>query len=81
MDYLFIDGDHTYEGVKHDFEMYAPLVRKGGVVALHDIVVHRPEAGCEVSEFWNQVKRNYRHHEIVQDPSQTWAGIGILYVE
>jgi predicted O-methyltransferase YrrM len=38
LDFLFIDGDHTYEGVKQDFEMYTPLVRKGGLVAMHDIV-------------------------------------------
>ncbi len=33
LDYLFIDGDHRYEGVKKDFEMYGPLVKKGGVIA------------------------------------------------
>lgn len=38
LDFLFIDGDHTYEGVKKDFEMYSPLVRKGGLIAFHDIV-------------------------------------------
>ena len=35
-DFLFIDGDHTREGVKMDYDMYAPLVRKGGIVAFHD---------------------------------------------
>ena len=35
-DFLFIDGDHTIEGVKQDYDMYAPLVRKGGIVAFHD---------------------------------------------
>jgi hypothetical protein len=30
LDYLFIDGDHRYQGVKQDFKMYGPLVRKGG---------------------------------------------------
>lgn len=39
-DLLFIDGDHTYEGVKKDFEMYKRLVPKGGIVAFHDIVPH-----------------------------------------
>src|ERR1700722_6805856 len=39
LDFLFIDGDHSYEGVKRDFEMYSPLVRAGGLIAFHDIVV------------------------------------------
>lgn len=40
IDFLFIDGDHTYEGVKSDFEMYKPLVSDDGIIALHDIVEH-----------------------------------------
>src|SRR6202021_3047068 len=48
LDYLFIDGDHTYDGVKRDFEMYSPLVRSGGMIAFHDIVVHTKEKSCEV---------------------------------
>lgn len=34
---LFIDGDHTYEGVKADLERYAPHVPVGGRMALHDV--------------------------------------------
>lgn len=40
IDFLFIDGDHTYDGVKQDFEMYSRLVADGGIIALHDIVNH-----------------------------------------
>lgn len=40
VDFLFIDGDHTYEGVKQDFEMYRELVSEGGIIALHDIANH-----------------------------------------
>ncbi|MCS7366302.1 MAG: class I SAM-dependent methyltransferase [archaeon YNP-WB-062] len=67
MDFLFIDGDHTYEGVKKDFEMYSPLVRGGGIIAFHDIVQHPPETGCEVSGFWNEIKLRYKYREIVED--------------
>ena len=37
LDFLFSDGDHTYEGALLDYELYAPLVRQGGIIALHDI--------------------------------------------
>jgi predicted O-methyltransferase YrrM len=81
LDYLFIDGDHTFEGVKQDFEMYAPLVRKGGVIALHDIAEHAPTTGCEVSRFWNQIKSQYPHIEIINDRQQGGFGIGVLYLD
>lgn len=40
VDFLFIDGDHTYEGVKDDFERYKRLASDDAVVAFHDIVPH-----------------------------------------
>jgi hypothetical protein len=36
IDILFIDGDHSYEGVKLDFELYSKLLTPKGVVILHD---------------------------------------------
>jgi predicted O-methyltransferase YrrM len=80
IDFLFIDGDHTYEGVKRDFEMYSPLVRKGGIIAFHDICPHLLETRCGVSSFWDEIKHKYKYGEIVKDWNQKWAGIGVLYV-
>ena len=80
LDFLFIDGDHTYEGVKKDFMMYSPLIRKGGIVAFHDIVIHDPLANCQVDRFWNEIKRNYPYVEIIESQDQKWAGIGVLYL-
>jgi predicted O-methyltransferase YrrM len=61
VDFLFIDGNHSYEGVKKDFEMYSLLVRKGGIIAFHDIIPDyyakrgiKPASG--VYKFWNEVK-------------------------
>ncbi len=36
IDVIFIDGDHTYEAVKKDFEDWFPLVKKGGFILFHD---------------------------------------------
>ncbi len=35
-DFVFIDGDHSFEGLKGDWEHWSRLVRVGGCVALHD---------------------------------------------
>lgn len=79
LDLLFIDGDHTYEGVKQDFEMYSPFVRPGGIVAFHDILPVST-AGIEVARFWDEIKSRYRHREIIEDRQQGCAGIGVLYL-
>lgn len=58
IDLLFIDGDHSYGGVKSDFSMYSELVSPGGVVALHDIKLY-PETwgrGFDVGYFWDELR-------------------------
>lgn len=40
-DFIFIDGDHTYEAVAQDFELYLPKVKKGGLVFMHDSRMNR----------------------------------------
>jgi predicted O-methyltransferase YrrM len=82
VDFLFIDGDHSYEGVKKDFEMYSGLVGGGGVVALHDIVHHPFLPECQVEKFWQEIKRSRRFltKEIISHPHQTWGGIGLVFV-
>jgi len=77
LDFIFIDGDHTYEGVKRDFRLYSSLVKKDGIIALHDIVKTEIK-GCEVSKFWDEIKSKYSIIEIVEDRNQNWAGIGII---
>ena len=36
IDFLFIDGDHSYEGCKADWDLYSPLLRSGSCVVFHD---------------------------------------------
>jgi predicted O-methyltransferase YrrM len=88
LDFLFIDGDHSYAGVRRDFELYSPLVRSGGVIALHDIVPdHRSRPGVDTSHwagevpvFWDQIKRKFNSlSEFIDEPDQDGYGIGVLY--
>jgi len=78
VDFLFIDGDHTHEGVRQDFEMYSPLVGSGGLIGFHDILRHHDRSKCKVSEFWEETKDRYRNLEIVTKPDG-WGGIGLLW--
>ncbi|PIS15878.1 methyltransferase [Candidatus Roizmanbacteria bacterium CG09_land_8_20_14_0_10_41_9] len=78
VDFLFIDGDHSAKGVMKDFKMYSGLVKKGGLIAFHDIVSCGKSSDCKVDVFWNKIKRTYQHQEIIHDESQEWGGIGIL---
>lgn len=78
VDFLFIDGDHSYEGAKKDFELYSPLVKEDGILAFHDIVVHPPEIDCRVNELWDEIKVKYKHKEFVEDWNQKFGGIGVI---
>lgn len=40
IDLLFIDGDHSSDGVRADYEMYKEFVRPGGLIAFHDCNVY-----------------------------------------
>jgi cephalosporin hydroxylase len=78
-DFLFIDGDHTYEGVKSDYYMFSNLVRAGGIIALHDICLHTKDTTCEVSRFWNEIRSKNKSAEIIADSDQGWGGIGLIF--
>lgn len=80
IDFLFIDGDHSYEGVKKDFEMYAPLVKKGGVIVFHDALYHADKTE-EVDIFWNELKETLKFTEpkpIEIKASKNSTGIGVI---
>lgn len=84
LDFLFIDGDHSYSGVSTDFKLYSRLIRPGGIIAFHDIVpvadgdIHH-DAG-DVPEFWRGVKsRSSSAEEIIENANQSGCGIGVLY--
>ena len=52
VDFLYIDGDHTYEGAKQDYEVFGELVQYG-IIAFHDIVSCPIGAG----KVWNEISR------------------------
>ena len=89
-DFLFIDGDHEYNGVLEDLIQWYPLVRPGGLIAFHDIVPDeeaktgiRPKDsliwGGGVHRFWARIKDRFEHKEFVKDWDQGGFGIGVIH--
>jgi predicted O-methyltransferase YrrM len=76
IDFLFIDGDHTYEGVKQDYEMYSDLVKPGGYIAFHDIndTERHRKRDVFVGKLWKELVGNKIEFNVNSD----WAGIGVI---
>ena len=57
-DLIFIDGDHSYEGVRRDFELYQELLSPRGYIVFHDIDpdhIFRDGVGGQVYKFWQDL--------------------------
>ena len=84
IDFLFIDGDHSYRAVKRDFELYSPLVRRGGIVAFHDILYHPKFPETQVDKYWHELRGKYKFREFIDLEDERgwgqWGGIGVLYM-
>jgi cephalosporin hydroxylase len=80
-DFAFIDGDHTYEAVKADFENYRTMMAPGGVMAFHDILAHERYPDNQVRRVWDEiVAAGYPTSELIENHSFSWGGIGICYL-
>lgn len=79
IDFLFIDGDHTYDGVKKDYEMYSTLVNSGGIIVFHDIndTQRHRERNVFVGKFWEEIKNTEKEYFEINS-NKDWAGIGVL---
>ena len=76
LDFLFIDGDHQYEGVKLDYNNYKRFVKDGGLIVFHDIkdTEFHKDRLCTVWEFWQELEGDKR--EFCDD--NKFGGIGVL---
>ncbi|MCG8413848.1 MAG: class I SAM-dependent methyltransferase [Pseudomonadales bacterium] len=54
---LHIDGLHTYQAVKHDFDTWYPKLAPGGILLFHDIEARLPDYG--VRNLWDELEQQH----------------------
>ncbi len=78
IDFLFIDGDHSYAGVKADFHAYRRLVAPHGLIAMHDVAHSASHPTIQVPRFWNELASEPLDRTVVVAEPNRSPGIGLV---
>ena len=73
IDFLHIDGYHTYDAAKKDFTNWLPKMNKNSVILIHDIHEYKEDFG--VHFLWKEIKNEYRTLEFRNN-----HGLGLAFL-
>jgi hypothetical protein len=56
VDFVYIDGNHSYDAVKQDIMLYYPLIKNNGLIGGHDYTPYTESVMRAVNEFAEEAK-------------------------
>lgn len=85
LDFVYIDGNHSFQNCTNDICEWTRKVRPGGIISGHDFTLYRKEAEIHVKQVVSAYTRSYDIHPwfvlgadaahqegVVRDPSRSW---------
>lgn len=74
--YIYIDGDHSYEGVKNDYNLFWAKLDRNGFMVFHDVVARGwlNQGKFGIWRFWQELSTHYK----IIFPFPKDSGLGIL---
>jgi len=70
--YIYLDGNHSYEGCRYDFEQSLAIAEPGALIVLHDVAVVQPTFG--VNRLFTELEENLNNKILIP----AWPGLGII---
>lgn len=74
VDFLHIDGSHSYKEVSSDYQLWKSKVKKGGIIAFHDVNIHSESFG--VIKLWNELSKQF-----TSELHDAENGLGLIYLD
>ncbi len=79
LDFLFLTGEDDVERIRGELDLYGPLLRQGGLVALDGVRPRLGENG-RIARLWREIAAAARARELVEDASGSGGGIGVVHI-
>ncbi len=78
--YIYIDGDHSYEGVAKDYDLLYNHLDDGGFMVFHDVLVDKETqwGKCGVKKFWDEMVKDNQEGSDCLITIPFSAGLGII---
>lgn len=73
--YIYLDGNHSYDGARYDFEQAVGIAAPGAFIVLHDVCVEQP--GFGVNYLFAELDESSYHKVLIP----AWPGLGIVQLK